>query len=51
MAAIFADSATPFQGVSMIATSTACCSKNGRKSRRPNRHSHEATGIVVRERM
>ena len=30
MAAIFADSATPFHGVSMIATSTDCASKYGR---------------------
>ena len=30
MAAIFADSATPFHGVSMMATSTDWCSKNGR---------------------
>ncbi len=30
MAAILSDSPTPFHGVSMMATSTAWCSKNGR---------------------
>ena len=30
MAAIFSHTATPFHGVSMIATSTEACAKNGR---------------------